>query len=81
MILGVYALAVFFLSTLLAITLARLHVLDGGQSRTLQIVLCELLFAPWLRPAAASLGWALGNVLLWLAAMWALYRKGIRVTV
>jgi predicted acyltransferase len=80
-ILGVNALAVFFLSTLLAIVLVRVHVPDGSQSRTLQALLYEHLFAPWLTPAAASLAWALGNVLLWLAAMWALYRKGIRVTV
>ena len=81
-ILGVNALAVFFLSTLLAIALARVHVQDGaGQSRALQAVLYEHVFAPWLRPAAASLAWALGNVLLWLAAMWALFRKGIRITV
>jgi predicted acyltransferase len=80
-ILGVNALAVFFLSTLLAIVLARVHVPDGGQSRALQAVLYDHFLAPWLRPAAASLAWALGNVLLWLAAMWALYRKGIRVTV
>jgi hypothetical protein len=44
-------------------------------------VLYERYFAPWLRPAAASLGWVLGNVLLWLAVMWGLYRKGIRVSV
>ena len=80
-ILGVNALAVFFLSTLLAIAVARVHVWDGGQSRALQAVLYEHLLTPWLRPATASLTWALGNVLLWLAVMWALYRKGIRVTV
>jgi len=57
------------------------HVADAGQSRTLQAVLYEQLFMPWLRPASASLAWALGNVLLWLAVMWALYGKGIRVTV
>jgi len=80
-VLGVNALAVYFLSTLLAIALARVHVMDAGQSRTLQAVLYGHLFAPWLRPPAASLAWALGNVLLWLAVMSALYRKGIRVTV
>jgi len=56
-------------------------VTDAGQSRTLQAVLYEQLFAPWLRPASASLAWTLGNVRLWLAVMWALYWKGIRVTV
>jgi predicted acyltransferase len=81
-ILGVNALAVFFLSTLLAIVLARVHVTSaGGQSRALQAVLYERFFAPWLRPAAASLAWALANVLLWLLAMWPLYRKGVRVPV
>jgi len=78
-VLGVNALAVFFLSTLLAIALARVHVGGGaGPPRALQTVLFDALFRPWLRPAAASLAWALGNVLLWLAAMWPLYRKGIR---
>ena len=47
----------------------------------LQAVLFEALFTPWLRPAAASLAWALANVLLWLLAMWPLYRKGIRIPV
>ena len=46
-ILGVNALAVFFLHALLAIALARVHVMDAGQSRTLQAVLYEHLFAPW----------------------------------
>jgi len=79
---GVNALAIFFLSTLLAIVLTRVHVMDdAGHSRVLQAVLYERFFTPWLRPAAASLAWALGNVLLWLLVMWALYRKGIRVSV
>jgi predicted acyltransferase len=81
-IFGVNALAVFFLSTLLAIILVRVHVVDGaGQTRVLQVVLYDRFFAPWLRPATASLAWALGNVLLWLLVMWTLYRKGIRVSV
>ena len=79
---GVNALAVFFLSTLLAILLTRVHVGDGaGHTRVLQAVLYERYFTPWVRPAAASLGWAIANVLLWLAVMGGLYRKGIRVSV
>jgi predicted acyltransferase len=77
-VLGVNALAVFFLSTLLAIALARVHV---GSSRALGPVLFDALFRPWLRPAAASLAWAIANVLLWLFAMWPLYRKGIRAPI
>lgn len=81
-ILGVNALAVFFLSTLLAIVLARVHVTSAaGHPRALQAMLFEALFAPRLRPAAASLAWALATVLLWLLAMWPLYRKGIRIPV
>ena len=80
--LGRNALAVFFLSTLLAILLARVHVTAGdGQLRTLQPVLFETLFAPWAGAAAASLAWALANVLLWLLVAWVLDRRGIRLTV
>lgn len=77
-VLGMNALAVFFLSTLLAIALARIHV---GPSRALQTVLFDAFFRPWLRPAAASLAWAIANVMLWLFAMWPLYRKGIRAPI
>ena len=81
-ILGVNALAVFFLSTLLAILLARVRVpVDGGSVRPLQVVLFEALFAPWTSAAAASLAWALANVLLWLLLMWPFFRKGVRLGV
>ena len=81
-VLGVNALAVFFLSTLLAILLTRVRVaVAGGSGRPLQGVLFETLLVPWATPAAASLVWALANVLLWLLLMWPLFRKGIRVSV
>ena len=81
-ILGVNALAVFFLSTLLSLLLVRIHIPGGdGRLRPLQAVLFEALFAPWAPPAAASLVWALANVLLWLVLMWPLVRRGIRLTV
>jgi predicted acyltransferase len=76
--LGVNALSVFFLSTLLAIGLARIH---GPGGRTLQTTLFTAFFAPWAAPAAASLAWAVANVLVWLLLTWPLYRKGIRLTV
>jgi predicted acyltransferase len=80
--LGVNALAVFFLSTLLAITLARIHVaVADGRLRTLQPVLFETLFLPWAPAVLASLAWALSNVLLWLLVVWALARRGIRLSV
>ena len=81
-ILGVNALAVFFLSTLLSLLLVRVHIPGGdGRLRPLQSVLFEALFAPWAPAAAASLAWALATVLLWLLVMWPLVRRGIRLTV
>ena len=47
----------------------------------LQSVLFETLFTGWAPAAAASLAWAIANVLLWWALMWALVRKGVRLTV
>jgi predicted acyltransferase len=80
--LGVNALAVFFLSTLLAILLARVHVGVGeGRVRPLQPILFEAFFVPWARAAAASLAWALANVLLWVLLMWPIFRKGVRLGV
>lgn len=81
-ILGVNALAVFFLSTLLA----RLMVIvqapgpDGGRL-PLQAVLYNGYFAPYVDPPIASLAWAVANVLLWLLVMWPLFRRNIKLTV
>ena len=81
-ILGVNALAVFFLSTLVSIILVRVHIAaSDGRLRPLQSVLFDALFAPWAPVAAASLAWALANVLLWLLITWPLFRRGIRLTV
>jgi len=81
-VLGVNALAVFFLSTLLSLLLLRIRIPAGdGRLRPLQPVLFEALFAPWAPAAAASLAWALAHVLLWLLVMWPLFRKGIRLGV
>ena len=76
------ALAVFFLSTLLTRVLIRIEVAGpDGQSRALQVMLFERYFAWAGDPMVASLAWALANVLLWLALMWPLYRRGIHLTV
>ncbi|HEV8441635.1 MAG TPA: heparan-alpha-glucosaminide N-acetyltransferase domain-containing protein [Methylomirabilota bacterium] len=81
-VLGVNALVVFFLSTLLAKLLVSVHVAGpDGQSQILQSALFDRVFASWASPANASLAWALANVLLWLAVMWPLYRGGVRLTV
>jgi predicted acyltransferase len=81
-VLGVNALAVFFLSTLLAKLLISIRVAGSdGRLQPLQAVLFDAYFAPWGPPEIASLAWAAANVLLWLAVMWPLFRRGIRLTV
>jgi len=81
-ILGVNALAVFFLSTLLAILLARISIPGtDGRPHSLQAIVFDALFAPWTSPAAASLAWAAANVVLWLVILWPFSRRGLRLTV
>ena len=75
------ALAVFFLSTLLARLLVLIRVSAAGRPRALQSVLYEAVFAPWAPPAIASLGWAIANVVFWVLVMWLLWRRGVRLTV
>jgi predicted acyltransferase len=74
-VLGVNALALFFLSTLTAIVLVLIHVGDS----TLQRLLFQRVFAPWAAPVNASLAYALAYLLVWWGAMWMLYRAGVRV--
>ena len=79
---GVNALALFFLSTLVARILVVVRVpVDGGRSVALQAVVFEHVFASWASPVNASLAFALATVLVWLALMWILYRRDIRLTV
>ena len=81
-VLGVNALAVFFLSTLLAKLLISISVAGpDGRLQPLQAVLFDAYFASWGSPEIASLAWAVANVLLWLAVMWPLFRLRIRLTV
>lgn len=78
-ILGVHALPLFFLSSLLAKLLFIVRVGAGGPR--LQVWLFEHLFAPWAAPVNASLAYALAYVLLWWALMRALERSGLRLRV
>jgi predicted acyltransferase len=81
-ILGINAIAVFFLSTLLAILLARARITRAdGRPHALQTVLFDALFAPWAPPPAASLAWAVANVVLWLVILWPFSRKGVRLSI
>lgn len=77
--LGVHALTLFFLSSLMAKLLFIVRVGAGGPR--LQTWLFEHGFAPWAAPLNASLAYALVYVLLWWALMWALDRSGVRLRV
>ena len=78
-VLGVHALTLFFLSSLMAKLLFIVRAGAGGPR--LQTWLFEHLFAPWASPINASLAYALAYVLLWWALMWALDRSGLRLRV
>ena len=77
--LGVNALALFFLSTLVARLLILIQV--GAESTSLHALLFDRLFAPWASPVNASLAFATAYVLAWVAAMWLLYRRNIQLRV
>jgi predicted acyltransferase len=78
-VLGVHALTLFFLSSLMAKLLFIVRVGPGGPR--LQAWLFEHAFAPWAAPLNASLAYALVYVLLWWGLMWALDRSGLRLRV
>jgi predicted acyltransferase len=78
-LLGVHALTLFFLSSLMAKVLFIVRVGAGGPR--LQTWLFEHVFAPWASPVDASLAYALAYVLLWWALIWALDRSGLRLRV
>jgi predicted acyltransferase len=77
--LGVNALALYFLSSLLARLLVVVRL--GAEGRPLQAVLFETLFASWASPVNASFAYALAYVLVWWFVMWVLYRRNIRLRV
>jgi predicted acyltransferase len=72
---GVNALALYFLSSLAALSLALVRVGDAS----LQARLFERLFAPWAAPVNASLAYAVAYVLVWWVVMAVLYRLGLRL--
>ena len=80
--LGVNALAAFFLSTFVARVLLLVDVETAdGRTVSLHRFLFEQLFAPWATMINASLAFALVYLLLWIAAMWPLYRSHVRLSV
>jgi len=78
-VLGVNALVLFFLSTLVARLLYVLRV--GPEARSLQAVIFDRVFAPLASPVNASLGFAVAYVIAWWAILCLLYRWNIRLRV
>ena len=77
-VLGTNALALFFLSTLIAVLLLAIQVPSGtGSPVTLHALLYQRLFAPWASPVNASLAWAVAYLAVWLGLMELLYRRRI----
>lgn len=81
-IFGVNALALYVLSGLMARVMSVIPMpkLDGTPGN-LKTWIYEHFFATWLSPLNASLGFALGYVLLWLGLMTVLYRRKIFIKV
>ena len=78
-VLGVNALILFFLSTLVARLLSIIKV--GAEGRSLQAELFDRVFAPLASPVNASLAYAAAYVVAWWAIMWILYRWNVRLRV
>ena len=80
---GTNAIAAFVLSTFVArlLILVKVGGDGGGVAVSLHRWLYSHLFAPWAAPVNASLLFAVAYVLIWLAAMGALYRQRIFIRV
>lgn len=75
---GMNALFVFVMSGLVA---KLLYTIKLGNGQTLQTAIYESLFTPFLSPINASLGYAILNVLFFLALAWILYSRKIFIKV
>jgi len=80
-IFGTNAITAFFLSSLTARILGLVRWQTDTGTTTLKAAIHDTLFVPWLRPVDASLAFAIGYVLFWLAFMAVLYRRKIFIKV
>jgi len=78
-VLGANALTAYILSSALGKFLAVTAM--PGTAVTMKAMIYRNLYAPWLEPCAASLGYALGFLLLWVLAMAVLYRKKVFIKI
>lgn len=79
---GMNAIAVYFLSGILARLLNLIKVTNAAsQSVSLKTYIYDTCFAPFFAPLNASLAFGLVYITLWLGLMWILYAKKIFIKV
>jgi predicted acyltransferase len=80
-VLGVNALALFFLSSLAARLLIVVKVQGAAGRVPLHAWLFDHLFAPWASPVNASLAYAVAYLAAWFGVLWLLDHFRVRLTV
>jgi len=81
-VLGVNALAAFFLSTLFTLWMLRdMHMGSDGKMHSMYAMFFEGFAPDWMPTATASLVWAVGYAAYWAFILSALQRRGIRLSV
>jgi predicted acyltransferase len=78
---GMNAIFVFVASGLLVKALTRIKIGEGENELSLWSYLYENLFANWLSPKNASLGFAVSLILFFLVILWQMYKRKIFVKV
>ncbi len=78
---GMNAIFVFVASGLLVKALTRIKIGEGENELSLWSYLYENLYASWLSPKNASLGFALSLILFFLVILWQMYKRKIFVKV
>ncbi len=82
LVLGSNSIAVYFLSSLVAKTVAGIKIAStAGGSASLKSIVYTHCFSSWLGPFNASLGYSLAYLAIWLGIAYALYRKKIFIKV
>ena len=77
---GMNAIAVFVASGMVTKALTRIQV-GGAEGTSLYARVYETVFRSWAGPYQASLGFALGYVLVWLGVAWAMHHRRIYIKI
>ena len=78
---GTNAIFVFVASGLLAKILLRIKVGEGENAISLWSVIYQNVYASWLSPKSASLGFAITLILFFLLILWQMYKRKVFVKV